>query len=119
MSVLAMKKKFPGKIFVEAYHEKDIRSSVDNFIDINLSKIQPFDSESYRNLFLIKKDNSANFKVGDYVRIKKGLYEDDVGKVIKIKKGALEVMLVPRINVQEIGMKMKEATRQMVDEEEI
>lgn len=90
---------------------------MESFIDINLSKIQIFDSESYRNLFLIKKDNSADFKTGDYVRIKKGLYEDDVGKVLKIKKNALEVTLVPRINIQEIALKMKEATRQMTEPE--
>lgn len=44
VSALAMKKKFPGKIFVEAYDEKSIRDSLEGFVDINLGKIQMFNS---------------------------------------------------------------------------
>eukprot|EP00919_Chromeraceae_sp_WS-2016_P012346 GHVR01028813.1.p3 GENE.GHVR01028813.1~~GHVR01028813.1.p3 ORF type:complete len:101 (-),score=5.89 GHVR01028813.1:2274-2576(-) len=53
-SVLSLKKKYPGKIFIEAQCEKDIRDSLEGFIDINLHKIQPLDHESYSNLFVGK-----------------------------------------------------------------
>jgi len=70
-----MKKKFPGKIFVEAYDEKSIKESLQDFIDINWTKIQILDHESYRNLFGNKKDDSITYHEGDFIRIKKGLYE--------------------------------------------
>lgn len=38
VSALAMRKKFPGKIFVEAFSEKDIRDSLDGFNNINLGR---------------------------------------------------------------------------------
>lgn len=40
-SAMALKKKYPGKIFVEAANEKIIRESFDGFIDANLGKIVP------------------------------------------------------------------------------
>lgn len=34
------------------------------------------------------------------MRIKKGLYEGDLAKVFKVKKSTVDVIIVPRINVQ-------------------
>lgn len=50
-----------------------------------------------------------------YVRIKKGLYEGDLGKVCKVKKNSADVLLVPRINIQDIVIKIREQTSKMVD----
>ena len=54
-----------------------------------------------------------------YVRIKKGLYEGDLGKICKIKKTSADVLLVPRINIQDIVMKIREQTSKMTDPAEI
>lgn len=42
--------------------------------------------------------------------MKKGVYEGDLGKISKIKKNNCLVVLVPRINVQDILIKMREET---------
>lgn len=55
------------------------------------------------------------FKENSYVRIKKGLYEGDLGKICKVKANSVDVLLVPRINIQDIVMKIREQTSKMID----
>jgi transcription elongation factor len=42
------------------------------------------------------------------VRIKKGVYEGDLGKITKIKKNNADIALVPRINIQDILSRMRD-----------
>jgi hypothetical protein len=42
------------------------------------------------------------------VRIKKGVYEGDLGKISKIKKNNADVLLVPRINIQDILTRIRD-----------
>jgi hypothetical protein len=42
---------------------------------VNLGKISALEHEDYTNLFVIKEAEQAQFKKGDYIRIKKGVYE--------------------------------------------
>lgn len=51
------------------------------------------------------------------MRIKKGVYEGDLGKISKIKKNNCSVVLVPRINVQDILLKMREETARINTDE--
>lgn len=52
------------------------------------------------------------------MRIKKGVYEGDLGKISKIKKNNCSVVLVPRINVQDILNKMREEVSKNASEKE-
>ena len=38
VSAMSMKKKYPGRILVEAFNERDIRESLDGFNNVNLGK---------------------------------------------------------------------------------
>ena len=107
-SALAIKKKYPGKIFIEAPSEQAVKESLDGFIDINIKKITPMDNEFYSNLFEAKQTRDIEFKEHQYVRIKKGVYEGDLGRISKLKKNNCCVVLVPRISVQDILLKMRE-----------
>lgn len=49
---------------------------------------------------MVKETEQAQFKQDSYIRIKKGVYEDDLGKIIKLKKNNADILLVPRVNVQ-------------------
>lgn len=42
------------------------------------------------------------------MRIKKAVYDGDLGKISKIKKASVDVVVVPRINIQDILTKMRE-----------
>ena len=42
------------------------------------------------------------------MRIIKGVYEGDLGKIAKVKKSNVDIVVVPRINIQDILSKMRE-----------
>lgn len=50
------------------------------------------------------------------MRIQKGLYEGDLAKIFKVKKATIDVLIVPRINVQDIRRKILKATEEITDE---
>lgn len=112
---MALKKKYPGKIFIEAQNEKVIRESLEGFIDINAGRITPMDNDFYSSLFEAKETKEITFKEGQYVRIKKGVYEGDLGKIIKAKKSNADIALVPRINIQDILSRMREESSKNYD----
>jgi transcription antitermination factor NusG len=87
-----------------------VRESLEGFIDVNTKKVTPMDNEFYSSLFEAKETKDVQFKDHQYVRICKGVYEGDLGKISKIKKNNCSVVLVPRINVQDILLKMREET---------
>ena len=68
------------------------------------------DHEFYANIFEAKENKEVQWREQQYVRIKKGVYEGDLAKIIKVKKNNVDVMIVPRINIQDILIKMKEET---------
>ena len=105
---MALKKKYPGKIFIQAANEKVIKESLESFIDINSGRITPMDNDFYSTLFEAKETKEITFKEGQYVRIKKGVYEGDLGRISKAKKNSADIALVPRISIQDILSKMRE-----------
>ena len=42
-TAMALKKKYPGKIFVEANSEKAVKESLQGFIDVNIARVTPMD----------------------------------------------------------------------------
>lgn len=67
------------------------------------------------DLFNEKLENKYDFQQHSYVRVKKGLYENDLAKIFKVKSNSVDVLIVPRINVQDIVMKIREQTSQIAD----
>jgi transcription antitermination factor NusG len=61
----------------------------------------------FPTLLEARKEPKNEYKLGQFVRIKKGLYNGDLAKIYKIKKNTTDLVLVPRINLQEIHSKMK------------
>lgn len=59
---MAMKKKYPGKIFIEAQNERAIRQGLDGLIDVNIKKINRLEHEDYTNLFVVKEVEQAQFR---------------------------------------------------------
>ena len=115
-SALSLKKKYPGKIFVQAPSEAAIKNGLEGFIDVNTKKITPMDSDFYSSLFEAKETKDITFKEQQFVRIKKGVYEGDLGKIFKTRKNNADVMLVPRINIQDILIKMRDESAKNIDQ---
>lgn len=97
-SVMCMKRKFPGFIFVEAMTEQAVKHSLEGFLDIVSREVQPIKDDQYQNLFKEKDTYSTQIKEMDYVRIRGGRYDGDLGKVFKIRKNGFEIILQPRID---------------------
>jgi hypothetical protein len=49
------------------------------------------------------------------VRVRKGLYEGDLARVFKVRKTTVDVLLVPRICVQDIIRRIREETSKLPD----
>lgn len=73
------------------------------------------DHDFYSSLFEMKENKEIKFKESQFVRVKKGVYEGDLARIIKIKKNNADVILVPRINIQDILTKMREEASKTLD----
>jgi hypothetical protein len=61
-SALAIRKKYPGKIFVEADNEQAVKESLEGFIDVNAKKVTEMDNDFYSSLFEAKEAKTVPFK---------------------------------------------------------
>lgn len=43
-TAMALKKKYPGKIFIEALNEKAVKDSLQGFIDCNVARVNAMDT---------------------------------------------------------------------------
>ena len=64
----------------------------------------------------MKESKEIKFEDGNFVRITKGVYEGDLGKIVKAKQSNADVLIVPRINIQDILSKMREESAKNVSE---
>lgn len=65
------------------------------------------EDEDYEKLFKERQNTAISIKKDDYVRVRMGLYKDDLGKVMEVRKKHIDVMLAPRINIQELNNRIK------------
>lgn len=71
--------------------------------------INQLDREGYIELFNEKSKTNIEFEESNYVRINKGLYEGDLAQIYKIRNNnSVDVLVVPRLNIQEISMRIRE-----------
>ncbi|KAL9646683.1 hypothetical protein ABK040_001106 [Willaertia magna] len=94
---------YKGKIYIEAFRESHVRHAIQglgHLIYENTLKLVPIkempDVLNVNQLSTKLKD----LKVGDWVRVKRGTYKGDVGKVFFLDeaRGLCHVTLVPRID---------------------
>ena len=87
----------------------DIYEDLAGFNDIYLGKkVTEIQRENYLDLLSrAEQKKQIEWKVDSFARIKIGLYEEDLAKIVKVKKNSVDVLLVPRINVQEIIIKIQ------------
>lgn len=76
--------------------------------DVFLGRVSQLKDEDYEKLFRERQQVVSSIRKDDYVRIKGGLYNEDLGKVYEVKKKSFDVALVPRINIQEINTRIKD-----------
>lgn len=52
-----------------------------------------------------KEERMNEHELGNYVRVTKGVYEGDLGRICGLRKSDLTLLLVPRINMSQIYLK--------------
>jgi transcription antitermination factor NusG len=90
--------KFPGVIFFEANSVKNLNYSISGMDGLRSSTLSKIEFSAYATLFGLAEINVKGFQVGQYVRIKKGKYEGDLGLIRKINRNGVVLEVVPRID---------------------
>ena len=88
-----------GKIFIEAFSERDIVYAISGMSNVNPNSIQLIPINERMKVFDFDKYQKVDINNNQLVRIKQGNYEGDLAKVIYIEDpiNKIYVSLVPRI----------------------
>ena len=107
ISAISLKRRFSGYVFIEVRREKDanksmlsVKKALEGMYDVFLGRVSQLKDEDYEKLFRERQQVVSTIRKGMYVRIKGGLYNEDLGKVFEVKKKTFDIALVPRINIQ-------------------
>jgi transcription elongation factor SPT5 len=92
--------KTEGYIYIEAYSDKHVYMAIANIPNIFGSKITLVSLNDRTQIFEGDPTKNVEIKPGQWVRIKKGLYEGDLAQVEEVddKKGRVYVKLAPRLS---------------------
>ena len=98
-SVFYLKEKYEHYIFVEGFSVDKVCSGLKGTMGIMLSTLAPIQGEEYAKILVRPKFQLCGIIKGNYVRVKVGLYEGDLGRVTRTGKNNLQLALVPRISL--------------------
>ncbi len=88
-----------GKIFIEAYSEKDVINAVSGLTTLNERTIKIIPLNEMTQIFDFDKYKKINIQKNQLVRIKNGVYKDDLAKVIRVDDpiNKIYIAVVPRV----------------------
>ena len=89
-----------GKIFIEAFSERDVAYAISGMSNVNQNSIQIIPLDERTKIFEFDKFHKVDISKNQLVRIKYGNYEGDLAKVIYIEDpiNKIYIALIPRIN---------------------
>ena len=88
-----------GKIFIEAYSERDIIYAINGMSNVNQNSIQIIPVDESIKIFEYDKFQKVEIYNNQLVRIKNGNYEGDLAKVVYVEDpiNKIYIALIPRI----------------------
>lgn len=92
----------PGYIYVEAMKAESVRAAVHGVPNVFSFKSTIVPVNQMTDVLRVSAD-VTEARVGQWVRVKRGNYQGDLGKVVSIDTGGqkLEIKLIPRIDLSE------------------
>ena len=92
--------KIPCHVFIEAYQEMHVRIACDGLLALNKEYIKVIPSKEVRDVYLPDPNRNITLKPNTFVRVKTGLYNNDLGLVdeVDVGKNSAVIKLVPRIS---------------------
>eukprot|EP01025_Chloroclados_australasicus_P044888 TRINITY_DN4891_c0_g1_i7.p1 TRINITY_DN4891_c0_g1~~TRINITY_DN4891_c0_g1_i7.p1 ORF type:complete len:1234 (-),score=179.46 TRINITY_DN4891_c0_g1_i7:43-3252(-) len=98
----------PNYIYVEAYKESAVRDAARGLRSVIQSKeIKNVPQNEMVQTLTITRSSKAQFSVGNLVRIKHGIYKDDLAEIIDLEPGKATVKITPRIDYKPRGERGK------------
>jgi len=91
--------KTQGYIYIEAHSDKHVYLAIANIPNIFGSKVNLVQFADRTQIFEADPTKTAQVKIGQWVRVKKGIYEGDLAQVQDVDeaKGRVSIKLVPRL----------------------
>ncbi len=91
--------KFPGFIFVEAHRDYHVKEAIKGIKTLNISKVKPIPVKEVTQVFTPDASKIPTVQVGDFARMKKGLYAGDLVVIDEVDDSAkkVKIKLVPRL----------------------
>ena len=89
-----------GKIFIEAFSQRDVIHAISGMSNVNPNSIQIIPVDECAKIFEFDKYQKIDINNNQLVRIKHGNYEGDLAKVVYIEDpiNKIYIAIIPRIN---------------------
>ncbi|MEN2496206.1 MAG: Transcription elongation factor SPT5 [Marteilia pararefringens] len=92
---------FAGFIYIEAHHQGAVKEAIDGISSLKsyeYREIMTVPVKEMPSVLRIVQDSSVNLKVMDFVRIKRGIYKDDLAQVLYVdhSQNKAQIQIVPR-----------------------
>lgn len=104
-----------GYIYVEAYKEANVREAVIGISTIKPDSIKQVPTHEMTQVLNFDKLEKVELKKNQWVRIKSGLYENDIAQIIDIEDSAnkIWIKIIPRMFENTEKMKIGDYSKQM------
>ena len=91
--------KFPGFIFVEAHRDFHVKEAIKGLKILNIMKVKPIPVKEVTQVFSPDASKMTSVEVGQFARMKKGLYGGDLVRVEEVDDSSkkVKIKLVPRL----------------------
>lgn len=91
-----------GFVYIEAHREIDVRNYIKGIRLLNQWSISLVPSQEMIGVFnmatFAETQNKGTLKPGNWVRLKRGIYSNDLAMVLRVFDGSAQVRIKPRIN---------------------
>ena len=89
----------PEWVYIEAFTEIEAREAITDMSNLKKNSVTIVPHNELTKLFEFDKIKQVNLAPGQYVRILKGIYSDDLAQIVAVRKKGLRLLLkvVPRV----------------------
>lgn len=104
-----------GYIYVEAYKEANVREAVAGISTIRSDSIKLVPNDEMTQVLNFDKLEKIDLKIGQWVRLKSGLYENDLAQIIGIEDSASKIWIkmIPRMFENTENMNIGDYSKQV------
>ncbi|CAF2781546.1 unnamed protein product [Rotaria sp. Silwood2] len=117
---LFVKESDRGYIYIEAFKSNHVKAACEDIRSLNISNLQIVPIKEMTDILLIVR-TTYEIKKGSWVRVKRGIYRDDLAKVehCDMGKNMVTIKLIPRIDYTKKCGSSKSNSAKLFDEKAV